>query len=66
MRGFMMFSQKSNETGHEQPKTLFKRKMIYDFMISFTICGLDHVQSTLCCFFKVLVVNLIEHYIEDC
>ena len=36
MRGFMMFSQKSNETGHkEQQKILFKREMIYDFMISF-------------------------------
>ena len=37
----------------------------YDFLY-FTICGLNHVQSTLCYFFKVLVVNLIEHYTEDC
>lgn len=38
MRGFMMFSQKSNETGHkEQQKTLLKIKMInlHDFFLQF-------------------------------
>ena len=47
-------------------KSTSKEKWFMTSWFPFAICGLNHLQSTLCDFFKVLVVNLIEHYKENC